>query len=214
LTAVAMIITRFLPGTGASCAGGTLLLIDADGPHDHRTCPASKEFGDDDRPDQSMPNSPDTPFFRKDFIMRQRMMLLAAAFVGFAITATAQAPLQSGPASKAPVQPVRGGSGAPATPVVVQGCGSCASGGAVNAKHSLIIGAGTINPVGCGCAASERSWMFGSCKQFFNPGNVCGGGCGGGLGIGNRNPCDLPKYGTGLGQPANNCAGPFTYTFR
>ncbi|CAN5379897.1 hypothetical protein BH11PLA2_BH11PLA2_44940 [soil metagenome] len=156
--------------------------------------------------------------------MRQRMMLLVAALVGFAASASAQAPLQA-PLQKpavntAPIQQVRG-SGTPTVPVVVNGCGSCATGDVAASKHHLRIGAGTINPVSCGCLASEKTFMFGSCKQFFNPQNVCGGGCtAGGCGngckggLGNRNPCALPTYGPGIGQPANNCVGPFTYMNR
>lgn len=146
--------------------------------------------------------------------MRQRMMLLAATLVGslFASTASAQAPLQTTAASRMSVQLVRGcsGSGAPATPIVVQGCGGSCASDANCARPHLLIGAGTVSPVGCSCLASDKTFMFGSCRQFFNPQNVCGRGCIAGC----RTPCSLPIYGPGIGQPANNCEGPYTYLFR
>ena len=37
------------------------------------------------------------------------------------------------------------------------------------------IGEGCANPVGCGSCASEKTFLFGGCNQFFNAGNKCGG---------------------------------------
>ena len=54
------------------------------------------------------------------------------------------------------------------------------------------IGEGCANPITCGNWASERTFLFGSCKQFFNPGNKCGGG-----GCGSHNnpgPCSYSTY--------------------
>ena len=72
------------------------------------------------------------------------------------------------------------------------------------------IGAGTATPVTCGCHAADKTFVFGSCKQFFNPGNVCGSGCG----FNGRNNCPLPTYAAPYGAPGNNCAGPFSYLNR
>ena len=74
-----------------------------------------------------------------------------------------------------------------AGPVVAYGDG-CAAPSSHHKAHDrnrssvfgkLLIGAGTINPVSCGCLASERTFIFGSCKQFYNPTQEChgGGGC-------------------------------------
>ncbi len=76
-------------------------------------------------------------------------------------------------------------------PVVAYGDG-CAAPGAHHARKrsyasKLFIGAGTINPVTCGCLASERTFAFGSCKQFYNPQLECGaGGC---WHVDRRTPC-------------------------
>ena len=95
-------------------------------------------------------------------------------------------------------------------------CSSC--GGASGHKPGLFsklfgnygIGAGTATPVTCGCHAADKTFVFGSCKQFFNPGNVCGSGCG----FNGRNNCPLPTYAAPYGAPGNNCAGPFSYLNR
>jgi hypothetical protein len=107
-------------------------------------------------------------------------------------------PVGYAPVAAAPVvghaQPGCLASAAPA-PV---GCaaGDCGGGGG-KAKNSLFdrLFAGTASPVGCGCLASERTFLFGSCRQFYTPGRTCGGvgiayGCGGGeCGHGPKDPC-------------------------
>lgn len=141
--------------------------------------------------------------------MRQRMMILAAfTAAAFAFSAQAGEPLQTPAVKTAAVTTVAGGLRAP---TVVNGCGSCAANNSAFTVHNrhLGIGGGTVNPVGCGCWASEKTFLWGGCRQFFNPQHSCGRGCGG-----ERNPCALPTYGPGYGAPANSCAGPFTYMNR
>ena len=81
-------------------------------------------------------------------------------------------------------------------PVVAYGDGCAAPSGhkAHDRKHAgifgkMLIGPDTINPVSCGCPASERTFAFGSCKQFFNPQLECNGGRGGCGGHGGNGGC-------------------------
>jgi len=69
------------------------------------------------------------------------------------------------------------------------GCSTC--GAAKAHSHHLGIGAGTAMPIGCSCLAAEKTFVFGSCSQFFNPGNRCAGGYGVGCGGGGteKHPC-------------------------
>ena len=86
-------------------------------------------------------------------------------------------------------------------------CGSTAGPGLFASVHSriagspLTIGRGCANTPGCGSFASERTFLFGGCNQFFNAGNKCGGGgCGGAYGpggFGDTTPC---KYGSYLNR--------------
>jgi hypothetical protein len=51
------------------------------------------------------------------------------------------------------------------------GCSSCET-----SKHSgglIRIGQGCAMPHGCSSLPAERTFMFGSCKQFFNAGSDC-----------------------------------------
>lgn len=62
-----------------------------------------------------------------------------------------------------------------------------------------LIGPGCASPIGCSNFAAERTFIFGSCRQFFNPGNKCGlrGGCSvGGIGgcHGSSDPCVYGSY--------------------
>jgi hypothetical protein len=135
-------------------------------------------------------------------------------------------PVQPAPAVVAPAPVVNGGCG-PA------GCGAgcsgtyddcCGSGGKHGRKGGgLFHGSGTASPVGCGCCAAEKTFMFGSCSQFFTPGRTCGGhatgikGCGGhcgGLFGHGRRDCPLPVYAAPYGRPADSCSGPFSYLDR
>jgi hypothetical protein len=82
--------------------------------------------------------------------------------------------------------------------------------------HKAAIGEGCANPIGCGSCASEKTFLFGGCDQFFNPGDKCGhgmgggcngGGCLGGLRTRLRGDCAIAPVGTGgLNSP------PCTYT--
>jgi len=70
--------------------------------------------------------------------------------------------------------------------------------------YPVTIGEGCRSDVNCSSFAAERTFMFGSCRQFFNPGNKCnlcnkpapytihGPG-----GLGNQNNC---VYGTFLNR--------------
>ncbi len=136
--------------------------------------------------------------------MRSRLIVAVAGLLGVVGFAPAQ---QFAPA---PLAPVSIHAAAPLPAEITQasarsaGCSSCGSGPVVaygdgcaapgtRTRHShaskLFIGAGTINPVSCGCLASERTFGFGSCKQFFNPQNTCGGGCGSCWPVDRRTPC-------------------------
>ena len=152
-----------------------------------------------------------------------RRTLLAAAFGLVGGSAYAQAPKPM-PPSAVPgtyVQQVQGAPAplmAPASPFVAlpatPGCGSpgCdpAWGNAEAApRHRIagrllnpfLIGEGCKAPVGCGNLCSERTFIFGSCKQFFNAGEKCGRGCLGGFGN-----CAAYPLGTGGLGDHNSCA--------
>ena len=148
-----------------------------------------------------------------------RRTILAAAFGLFGGSAFAQSPapvpvvaapiLQAQPApipmASAQMAPAMA---APMAAPVYGGVGGCSSECAPTAASKRIagrvlspflIGEGCANPVSCGSFASERTFLFGSCKQFFNPGNKCGlgfghGGCAayplGTGGLGNHNTCE------------------------
>lgn len=93
-------------------------------------------------------------------------------------------------------------------PAVVNGVGHKAGDCGPCEKKSL------LSKVKSSTACCDAKFVFGSSKNFFNP---CNGSCSD-LPINacgrDRQRCDMPKYGTGIGQPANNCAGPFTYQNR
>jgi hypothetical protein len=76
------------------------------------------------------------------------------------------------------------------------GCSTCGPKG--HGLGGLAIGAGCENPVTCGNCATEKTFLFGSCRQFYSPGRDCGGhGRGGHAWHGLKNPL---LYGTaGLG---------------
>ena len=75
---------------------------------------------------------------------------------------------------------------------------------------AIAIGGGTANPVTCGCTASEKTFLFGSCRQFYNPTDTCGSsghggglfGRHGGLGCGG---CVTPILGTGAAGTHGIC---------
>lgn len=94
-------------------------------------------------------------------------------------------------------------------PTVVHGVGHKADCGPCEKKSILSkVKASTAS------ACCDAKFILGSSKGFFagcNPGcsdlpiSACGR---------DRQRCDLPKYGTGIGQPANNCGGVFTFLSR
>ena len=141
--------------------------------------------------------------------MRQLFLALLGVAATFG-TAAAQAPWSPTPLAPAafPRQTVSPVSMSVADPVAPGGgCSSCGSTGTVagplSGLHSrianspLTIGRGCANSVNCGTFASERTFLFGGCNQFFNAGNKCGGGCGNAGGFGDTTPC---KYGSYLNR--------------
>jgi len=139
--------------------------------------------------------------------MRIRLLGAVAALIGCAAVATAQTapPMPVPGVPPAPTAAPPGMTALPpsslpampaAPPVMVSNtnCGTPAASACHDGKHSkgggllgkFGIGVGTANPVSCGCLASERTFLFGGCKQFFTPGRTCNGsaldygaGCGG-----------------------------------
>ncbi len=101
-------------------------------------------------------------------------------------------------------------------PVVANGPGCSACGPTLNNSKHHGIGAGCSMPIGCSNFAAERTFLFGSCRQFFNPGNDCGshsnrfGGCNGTgyPGIGGCNSCG------GGGNEKHPCQGVTSYLNR
>jgi hypothetical protein len=137
----------------------------------------------------------------------------------------AYAPQSAAPAAQAQPKPLPGGApavAAPAAPIAAAAqpgcCGAVAApapcGGCDSCGHSKwsglhgrlaacpgTIGAGCANPIGCSNWASQRNFTFGSCNQFYNPGNKCGGGLFGrcatgphGTGIAGCGPCSYGSY--------------------
>ncbi|OWK46937.1 hypothetical protein FRUB_00636 [Fimbriiglobus ruber] len=109
--------------------------------------------------------------------------------------------------------PVYGYAPAYAPGAVPQGIYSnCGDGSAYNGPSKIKslsnqygIGAGCAMPLTCSNWAAERTFLFGSCRQFFSPGNQCcagcGGGQGGGCGHGGGGGCG---HGLGLGATNGN----------
>lgn len=93
------------------------------------------------------------------------------------------------------------------TPAVVTGVGHKADCGPCEKKS-------IISKIKNSTTCCDAKFIFGSSKSFFG---ACNSGCSD-LPISacgrDRQRCDMPKYGTGIGQPANNCAGPFTFLNR
>ncbi|MGL6074320.1 MAG: hypothetical protein ACRC8S_09175 [Fimbriiglobus sp.] len=79
-----------------------------------------------------------------------------------------------------------------------RGCNACEAKGSLlsRAVNPFLIGPGCASTIGCNSFAAQRSFMFGGCNQFFNPGNKCGIMMGSG-GLGNHDNC---KYGTYLNR--------------
>lgn len=115
------------------------------------------------------------------------------------------------PASMTVAAPAGGcsscGAAAAAPTAGCSSCGSTAGPGLLASVHSriasspLTIGRGCANNPGCGSFASERTFLFGGCNQFFNAGNKCGGGgCGTGYGPGGMGDGSACKYGSYLNR--------------
>ncbi len=152
--------------------------------------------------------------------LAQAPMPLPTVQVGAPEGAAQAAPAQPAPAAIAPAPipavPVGGGCGCGATAAPYYGgsggCGcdsGCQSGWLGKHKlggklcHSpLTIGCGCPNPVGCSSLASERTFLFGGCHQFFSPCGKCGGGLLGGIFGG---ACASSPVGTGGLGTHNNC---------
>lgn len=128
---------------------------------------------------------------------------------------TVSTPADASPVQIQPAAPVATYSASPyasATPVNSGGCASCGTsipqgchcGGAwapttVQRSGGLFAGLHGKGPIGEGCAmgagcssyAQQRTFIWGGCNQFFNPGYKCGGGL-----FGGRN-CIVPPQGQG-----------------
>ena len=118
--------------------------------------------------------------------MRQRMWRsILALSIGAVISATASA---QAPAAQAPAAPAAQAAPATAAPVVAvstsgcSGCGKAASScdscgkGSKHGAGLFRIGEGCASTAGCSSCKQERTFLWGSCHQFFNAGNDCGNG--------------------------------------
>ena len=134
--------------------------------------------------------------------MRCRLILAVAGLLGAVGLAQAQhfapKPLQPVPIGSVEAAPLpaniapitlashRSTAANCAGPVVAYGDGCAAPSHKAHDRNrggifrKILIGPGPINPVSCGCLASERTFVFGSCRQFYNPKLECSGGCHGG----------------------------------
>jgi hypothetical protein len=94
------------------------------------------------------------------------------------------------------------------------GCNSCAP--AAKADCGPCEKKSILSKVKASTASTccDAKFALGSSRGFFaacNPGcsdlpiSACGR---------DRQRCDMPKYGTGIGQPANNCGAPFSFLNR
>lgn len=91
-----------------------------------------------------------------------------------------------------------------AAPAAGASCGCDMTAAKPSIAHRLLnpltIGQGCASTPGCSTPAMERTFLFGSCNQFFNPGNKCGTGkCGPGMlfgqgNLGNSNNCVYGSY--------------------
>lgn len=160
----------------------------------------------------------------------RRLLLAAGGLVVSFGTATAQHPFNAPPLGPPAFKHPR----AAAAVIPAGGCDNCAPTGMVAAPgvpvgspayvpaadvghhgprvsrlagHPLGVGEGCPTGPACSSYASERTFFWGGCSQFFNPGNKCGtcGPLGQGLGGRFRNKHDIDPYGPGgLGNP-NPC---------
>jgi hypothetical protein len=90
------------------------------------------------------------------------------------------------------------------TPAAAAGCSTCGSTHMAGRLVSpLLIGPGCATQPGCTSFAAQRTFMFGSCNQFFNAGNKCGTG-----------NCNGTAYGSGGLGAYDNCKGYGSYLNR
>ncbi len=131
-----------------------------------------------------------------------RRWILRAAAVALAVVATAgvssaQAPVivESAPAAGYPVGVTQ-----------ASGCSTCGGGSSSKGYGAFRIGEGCQNTPSCGNWCTERTFLFGGCKQFFTPGQDCTG-CGpfGGKHGHGGHGCVSPIFGTGPANPFNPC---------
>lgn len=114
--------------------------------------------------------------------MRQRMWRsILALSIGAVISASASA---QAPAAQAPAPtPAPAAQAAPIVAVSTSGgCNSCGTSGKASKHHGaglFRIGEGCASTAGCSSCKQERTFLWGSCHQFFNAGNDCGHGHGG-----------------------------------
>jgi hypothetical protein len=153
-------------------------------------------------------------------------MVMALAVGMFAVSAaSAQQPQPGAPgvpgtaAAPAVAAPVPTFVQAPGVPAFVQG-GCCTAAttdcccndrkhgkGRLHDRHchgngrwaGFTIGSGCANSVNCSNWATHRTFAFGSCNQFFNPGDKCGHG-----GLFGRAHCATAPLGTGI-TPCHPC---------
>lgn len=132
--------------------------------------------------------------------MRIRLFGAVIALVGCAALASAQQPGPGAPPMPVPVVPPVAQPGTPPPGMVLvpvappaalpappiqyanpacgtpaPACDPCKDPKKSSLLGKLFIGKGTANPVTCGCLASERTFFFGGCRQFYTPGKTCGG---------------------------------------
>ena len=128
------------------------------------------------------------PFSERNLVMHLQLRRFAFTFAG--LLASVSLASAQGPWSTNPLAPAAIGSGcsgcaataaaAPSHAAASEWCGDKASGHRFNLASKLFspftIGQGCASPVGCSTFASERTFLFGSCNQFFNAGTKCGHG--------------------------------------
>ncbi len=93
------------------------------------------------------------------------------------------------PPAAPPIMAANPNCGTPAAAACNDCKGAKKAGGGLLGK--FLVGPGTASPVGCGCFAAEKTFMWGGCRQFFTPGKSC---CGGGI-----------EYGPGGQYNQDNC---------
>ncbi len=142
------------------------------------------------------------------------LQLRRFAFTFAGLLASVSLASAQGSWSTNPLAPAAIGSGcsgcaataAPSHAAASEWCGDKSAGPRLHLASKIFspftIGQGCASPVGCSTLASERTFLFGSCNQFFNAGNKCGHGlCSGSTfgsgGLGDHQRC---VYGSNLNR--------------